>query len=120
MISVTVPIRLVSEANQREHWAKKAKRVKGHRWAVMLHLRAQPKRKPPLPVTVLLTRIAPRRLDDDNAISAQKGCRDSVAEWLGVNDRSPLVTWRYAQEQRSKVYAVRIEITPATAEGGTT
>ena len=120
MISFELPLRLVSEANSRSHRFAKARRVKSQREVVTLGLRTRVRSKPTLPAVVTLTRIAPRRLDDDNAVSSQKAIRDSIAAWLGIDDRSPLVTWRYAQEQgRPKTYAVRIEITPATAEGET-
>lgn len=64
------------------------------------------------PVEVVLTRIAPRELDDDNLARSFKAVRDQVAVHLGVDDRSKLVTWRYAQEKgKPREYAVRIEVT---------
>jgi hypothetical protein len=110
--SIEVPIRTVSEANSRDHWAKKAKRVKAHRGAVRLALgpnRSTP--KPPL--FVRLTRIAPRMLDDgDNLSSALKAVRDGVADWLGIDDGpASRVGWMYFQEKgKPKQYAVRIEV----------
>lgn len=38
-VEVTLPIRTVSESNQREHWAKKAARAKGQRATTALALR---------------------------------------------------------------------------------
>lgn len=64
MISVTIPLRTVSEANRHEHWRARQKRA-------------------------------------------------GVADALGIDDRDPRVTWRYAQE-KAKGYAVRVEIRRAT------
>jgi hypothetical protein len=109
MIEVELPLHVQSEANGREHWAVKAKRVKLHRHTacvlVPLH---------PLPCVVTLTRIAPRILDDDNLASGFKAIRDGVADRLGVDDRDPRVQWRYAQRPgKPKQYAALVRIDPA-------
>jgi hypothetical protein len=107
--SVTVPVRLVSEANasQREHWSHKHRRTKAVRGAVQAALMVH--RAPPLPLDVTITRIAPRGLDDDNNVRACKAVRDQVAAWLGVDDRDPRVTWRYGQERgKPRTYGVKI------------
>ncbi len=67
-------------------------------------------------LVVTLTRVAPRALDDDGAVTSLKACRDGVADALGLpNDRDPRVTWRYAQ-RRGKVreYAVEVRLEAAT------
>lgn len=115
-MSVTIPIRLVSVANTREHWAKKARRAAAHRGAVRMVLATQGKWCGELPVSVTLTRIAPRPLDGDNNQAAIKSCRDGVADWLGLHDNDPRITWQYAQERGAvKQYAVRIDITEAAS-----
>jgi hypothetical protein len=101
-LSVSVPIpglRLVSEANQRDGWRAKAARVKHQRNIVTLVLRGTVARDMMLvaPLCVTITRISPRKLDDDNAASACKATRDAVAAVLGVDDRDPRVTWRVEQ-----------------------
>lgn len=115
--SLEIPLRIQSEANQREHWATKAKRVRKHRrsaaWALQATWPLLNDARPALPCVVTLTRLAPRQLDDDNLAGGFKAVRDGVADWLGIDDRDPRVTWRYAQE-RAKGYACRIEI----EEGG--
>lgn len=111
-VTVEIPMALPSVANLREHWAAKARRVKAQRAAVMLAMKAQrvqwqldgePGPWWPLHggavLRVTLTRVAPRALDDDNAVSAAKGVRDAVAAYFGVDDRDPRVTWRYAQSK---------------------
>jgi len=116
---IEVPLRIRNGCNLREHWAVRAKRVKRERDTVMWALFARERpgksvslKRPTLPVVVTITRLAPRKLDDDNAIAGCKSVRDAIAECLGVDDADPRVTWRYAQE-KSKTYAVRIEIVEA-------
>jgi hypothetical protein len=112
-----VPLRAVSMSNARMHWARKAKEVKRQREAVQFYFavcRRNSEAPLPLPCTVLLTRVAPRELDDDNLRGALKAVRDQVATVLGVDDRDKRVRWEYAQAKpdKPKTYAVRIEIRP--------
>jgi hypothetical protein len=65
-----------------------------------------------LPVVVTLTRIAPRRLDGDNCAGGLKHWRDGIADWLGIDDADPRVSWRYEQERGE--YALRIRVQYAT------
>jgi len=123
MISVTIPLRTVSEANRHEHWRARQRRAKEQRTAVVLVLAAEWFRKlghrpywtlkfgyfAGSDLIVQLTRLTARELDDDNLQGALKHVRDGVADTLGIDDRNPRVTWEYAQE-RAKGYAVRIEI----------
>ena len=108
---IHVPLRTVSGMNAREHWQARARRVKGERLLVAWHLASV--KKPPVPLVVTLTRIAPSNgLDpDDNLPSALKGARDEIAEWLGVNDRDRK-TVRYEYEQERGPWGVRIEWRP--------
>lgn len=102
---------LKSETNQREHWASKARRVKAQRQHVAWAFKAERPDRPELPVIVKLTRIAPRRLDDDNLRAAFKAVRDQVAEWLGVDDADPQVEWHYEDRNGApKEKRVLIEI----------
>jgi hypothetical protein len=112
VIVVTLPIKAESVANLREGWRKKAARTKLHRTTAWAMLRAADKEPRLLgPVTVTLTRIAPRPLDGDNNQSALKAARDGVADWLGVPDNDPRITWVYAQSKGApKTYAVRVEV----------
>jgi hypothetical protein len=109
---VTLPIRLESVANLRECWRKRASRAKTHRLQAWAELRAlKPSGVILGPVTVKLTRIAPRQLDDDNLRSAFKACRDGVADWLQVDDGDSRIQWVYGQEKGPpKTYSARIEV----------
>lgn len=98
---------LPSRANLREHWAVRAKRDRTQRLIAASHLRhvlppgvrARLLRGGRLAVTI--TRLAPRRLDDDNLAAACKAVRDGIADALGVDDRDPRIVWRPAQIART-------------------
>lgn len=109
-LAVRIPMKTVSALNAREHWRARARRVKGERVTVAWNL-AQYAR-PSLPCVVTLTRVAPSNgLDSDNLLSSMKGARDQIAEWLGVDDRDPLVVWQYAQTRgKPREYAVLMEV----------
>ena len=111
MIAISIPIKLVSVANLRMHWAVKAKLAKSHRTRTRAALSNEAPIPPATPLTVVLTRIAPRRLDTDNCVSAFKNCRDGVADWLGVDDGNQGIQWVYEQRAGGpKVYAIEVEV----------
>ena len=114
---------LPSTANLRGSWRKHASRTQTHRrlGRVMLapkfalHSVALRAALAGDGITVRITRVAPRPLDDDNLASACKALRDGIADALRVfgvrDDRDARVRWQYAQargapHQRS----VRIEV----------
>lgn len=107
-IRLIIPMKTVSGMNAREHYMARSRRVKLEREAIAWRLNQH---KPlPVPCTVTLTRLAPSAgLDGDNLQSAFKGCRDEVAKWLGIDDKSPLVTWKYGQ-RREKHYGVVVKV----------
>lgn len=121
--SVTSGIKTVSESNRREHWGSRAARVKKQRNAAHAAVRAigfiqylesivTGKVQCPVTFEITLTRIAPRKLDDDNLRGALKAVRDGVADALGfVDDSDDALTWKYGQEKgRPREYAVRIDV----------
>lgn len=113
MTSVTIklPLRLVSELNQREHWTVRKKRAGQQRPLVRLMLAKERLWPVELPARVTITRIAPRALDDDNAAGSAKHVRDGVADALGVDDRTNLVVWEVQQRRgKPKEYAVEIRV----------
>lgn len=110
--TLTLPIRTVSETNQREYWAARHRRRKRQRadayLIVGLMARVESLR---VPCVVTLTRIAPRGLDGDNLQGALKAIRDGVADGLGVDDGDPRITWLYDQRRGgAKSYGVEITI----------
>ncbi|HUW35466.1 MAG TPA: hypothetical protein VM223_27970 [Planctomycetota bacterium] len=124
MIRLTLPIRTVSEANKREHWAVTARRVKEQRsTARLLTTVALDQRRLvkiegddvvmtlPERFTLKLIRIAPCKLDSGNLEVSFKGVQDGIADAIGIDDGDERITWQYAQERgQPKQYAVRVEI----------
>ena len=107
VVRVEVPIRAESPNRlHAEHPLTRARRVRRERSAVQEALDRF--EAPPGPWLVTFVRIAPRRLDDDNAVAAMKGVRDEVARWLGVDDGDASV--RFVVEQNRGPYAVRVEV----------
>lgn len=98
-----IPMHTVSEANQREHWARKAERVAEQRGTIRLVCRTHFGAPPALPVVVCLTRVSPGTLDDDNLRASCKAVRDGIADYLGTNDRNPGIDWQYGQEHPPKL-----------------
>jgi len=112
-VNILLPIRIESEANVREHWAVRSKRTREHRSTACLMV--SPHRRSILslgtPITVTLTRIAPRDLDDDNLARGFKAVRDGVADALGMDDRDRRLKWAYAQDRGGAgEYAAWVEV----------
>ncbi len=130
-ISFTASIRTYSEANgvkikslckngkwksKTEHWTEKRKRHNRNKfilgrclkfWCGLVLL----------PIHITITRIAPRKLDDDNLPQATKHLRDCIADYFipglapGRADGDSRLTWSYEQEKgKPNEYAVRITI----------
>lgn len=108
-IEVIVPVKTVGGLNAREHWRQRAARVKRERQSAAMIVPTHP-----LPCIVTMTRLSPGELDDDNLQGACKAIRDGVADRLGIDDRDPRVTWRYAQERCKRgQFGVRVTIEEA-------
>jgi hypothetical protein len=106
---VLVPVKTESETNMRQRWQVRHARRKLQRASTTMVMRCA-KGLPPLPVTVTLTRIAPRVLDGDNLQSSMKAIRDGVADFYTVDDADPRFTWQYRQVQGGvRQYAVEID-----------
>ena len=111
-VTITLPITVKSELNQRGHWSKRAKRFRSQKDVLqttlinfgMYHCCQVGK------VSVTFTKLGGRAMDDDNLRGSFKGLRDEVASWmLDVNDADPRITWKYEQEPKGR-QGVRIEI----------
>lgn len=114
---LSLPLRTYSEPNRRDHWAARAKRMRSHRRSA--HLATATLSARSLPCVVMLTRVAPRRLDDDNLRAALKGVRDGIADRLGIADNDPRADWQYGQRSgKPGEYAVTIVVTPRLAAMG--
>lgn len=109
---LVLPLRTISGANAREHWAVKAKRVRNERIVTARLWPLKWRRKDwDWPIVVWLTRRAPSGgLDDDNLRVALKAIRDQVAHELGLkSDRDPRVAWQYGQERGPYAVVVGIQ-----------
>ena len=111
-ITITLPMRTVSEANVGDNRVGKivAMKRKGVQRMIALHAATMNHAITMLPAIVTLTRKAPRLLDDDNLARSLKAVRDGVADAMGVDDGDvDAVEWLYEQVI-AKDYAVEIEI----------
>lgn len=116
MVIVRIPYKLPSEANISDHWTKKLKRKKKIQELLLAYL--PDLRNCPLPCKVVLTRIAPRKLDtSDNLPMSFKATKDFIADKLipgkaaGRADDDERITWEYRQEKgKPREYAILIEI----------
>ena len=108
MTVFNIPIRTISEANNRDHWSKKARRAKGQRlMARLLTLSNLSKKLERYVVT--LTRIGKRKLDTDNLARSMKAIRDGIADAIGVDDGDERLRWEYEQKI-GKSYFVEVSI----------
>ena len=110
MIAESLPLRIESTPNKREHWTAKAKRTSAHRQTAYYAMKAH--RAPRWDrIKVRLTRVAPRAMDDDNLAAGFKAVRDGIADWLAIDDGSARVVWEYAQAKGAvREYAVRVQV----------
>lgn len=114
--SVTIPVRLISEANNTDHWTKKNKRKKEIQRVIRQVWGIAPIRNTKLPVLITLTRLAPRTLDYDNLVAAFKWARDTIADILipglapGRADDSDQIEFDYKQEKNPE-YGIKIDAT---------
>ena len=112
MPTFSMPLHLKSKTNARGHWSGRHRVSKAERKATREQLEYVVRTRPEPPVTVLLVRVAPRELDDDNATECFKSIRDEIAAWFGVDDADPRITWKYGQRKGpAKTYAAEVTIT---------
>ena len=109
---LTIPIKTISEANQRGITRLaaifKAKRIKTQRSETYYSLLGTYGRPTPIilerQLVVVLTRIAPRALDQGNLEASFKAVQDGVADWLAGEygkgqDRQEGLCWQYTQQR---------------------
>jgi hypothetical protein len=108
VITFSIPVHTVSEANAREHWGKKARRTKQNRSLARLMATSAsiPKGKA---YEITMVRIGKRILDTDNLAGSMKACRDGIADALGIDDGDRRILWVYGQAI-GKVYEVKVQV----------
>jgi len=105
------PIKTVSEANRREHWAVRNKRKQAQQHDFVALWRCFGGKVTP-PAVVTFTRYSCNVLDSDNLAGAFKGIRDALAREIGIDDGDLKVQYRYEQERipkREHYFTVTIE-----------
>lgn len=103
----------VSEMNQREHWRVRNQRKQDQQVAVAISMKNVLRGKRiELPCIVNLTRIGPKKMDNDNLAGALKHCQDQIAKVLGVDDgdESKVKFYHYQMPIGSRDYSVKVEI----------
>ena len=107
--TISIPLHTVSEMNIKEHWAKSHSRHKEQKKMIFLSLHCYEIPRT-LPVTITMTRLSSRFLDDDNLQGAFKYVRDAIAEHfipglaVGRADDDKRITWKYSQRKDKKKY----------------
>lgn len=117
--TIHVPgLRLQSEANLREHWTKKASRVREQRqvihWAFRALLSEKQIANAKKHTSFEVVRIAPRALDRfDNLPRSMKAIVDELSEITGVDDGDPRFELKALQRKGApKEYGVEIRWLP--------
>ena len=115
-LAFTLDIRVDSETNGREHWARKLTRKRMQKdalistWMWMVN-KGHITLPVVLPCAIRFTRVGQKRLDSDNLAESCKALRDTIAGLVGVDDGDERIKWEYEQVAVGKrVYAVRVEI----------
>jgi hypothetical protein len=98
VVVLTTPIRLVSEANQREHWATKHRRKEEQQevLAMMLPLAGRLMRAYAGGVENIVLVRHGRGMDQDNLAGSFKHVQDGIARYLATDDKH--IAWTYLQE----------------------
>lgn len=112
-----LPLRLISEANNRDPWPVQRARAREQKDLVRMALTPR-MRAPDLlgapAYRVLITRIGKRKLDGDNLQRSAKAVRDGIAKVLEIDDGDDRIRWDYAQSIGER-FGVRIEIAALSA-----
>ena len=113
LFEAEAPIKLRSRPNWRGHWGDRHKATKRERDALFWALREPGVPPPKLPLIVHFVRVlGPReqRMDSDNLVAAFKAPRDELCRWLGVDDRSRDIGWRYEQDGSRRAEGPSVEL----------
>ncbi len=115
-LAFSMPVKVVSEANLREHWRTRHGRKKKQQealrkaWSVALSESCQFVLWQ-TPCVVRLVRVGPRKLDSDNLAGSFKHVQDAIAREIGIDDGDERIKWEYAQAPVGKrAYQVRVEV----------
>lgn len=113
-LDVVLPIRTLSEMNNRDHYMVRAKRFKAQKTFIKFSIGHKLKNIE-LPCVIELTRIGKRNLDEDNLASSFKAIVDQICDCIlpglapGQSDSNEKIKIVYKQE-KGKEYAIRVNI----------
>lgn len=111
---IEIPYKLPSLPNTPMHWTQKHRLIKRQKSMVKAYL-AHEEIPEKGPWHIILTRLGPRQLDDDNNVASFKYILDAVCEKLhpglkpGQADSKDDLFYEFKQE-KSRIYAIRIEV----------
>jgi hypothetical protein len=111
-MKIELPIKVISEANQREHWRVKYSRKKAQQrdFSIFWKMCCAPDRFN-FPVKVIFTRHASRLLDSDNLAGSFKHVRDALCKIIGIDDGASQISFEYQQEKLSnRDYRISVEV----------
>lgn len=113
-LEMTLPIKTVSEMNNRDHNLRRHSRFKKQAeelavWWICLPMPPVHKLQYYFPLTITFTRMSRNTLDDDNLRSSLKGIRDQIAKLAGADDGSDKFVWKYEQAKGKPGIMIRIE-----------
>lgn len=117
MPTIVVPIpglRVISEQNQREHWAKAKRRHGQQQLAVRIALTAvsdadRKAIREAKSVRVSFIRLGGRRMDQSNLVGGFKWIEDAVSKWAGVDDGSSRWVPTWSQQAGETGVVISIE-----------
>lgn len=114
-ITVALPIKTVSEANQREHWANRHRRKKAQQAIAVPILQAALRPIPTPPLAITFTRVSVSKMDADNLAGAMKHIQDALCHVLGIDDGDDKLRFAYAQRRTKTRAAACVEVELAGA-----
>lgn len=117
-VSYYLPIKLVSEMNNRDCWQAKYRRARFQKMTAKIITASEFKWDgSPIAITII-REIGPRGkfFDSDNDQASKKATRDGITLGLGLtNDNDNRLTWEYKQK-KSNQHRVRVEINYTNTE----
>lgn len=118
-----MPIRTISESNQREHWRGRSTRHQKQRevagiitksWMELhgIHTHPSANNRNRAVESVSLMRLSLSRLDRGNLAVALKSVQDGICDALGIDDGDPEIEWFYDQapEVETACLGVLVEV----------
>lgn len=113
-LEFTIPVKTVSELNQREHWSTRAARLKAHKEiSIIFTLNALnnsnfcfiPSYQK---IRLFLCRNGKRKMDLDNLAGSFKGVIDGICHALKIDDRD--IDMNFSQTIKNKEFTISVKV----------